>query len=100
MNGETLKHQGALAAALHQKKMDSFWHVKAIEALISLCKSNKKFTSEDIHAKAGSPEVPNAMGALFIWAASQGMIEHVDYAKSKRKSAHSRVIKVWRCANA
>lgn len=41
MTGKELRDKGALSAALHQKKLKSFWEVKALAALINLVKSKK-----------------------------------------------------------
>lgn len=98
MTGEILRDNGAFKAALNQRNIKSFWDVKATGAMIHFVNSVKKFTSEDIHERAGSPEIPNAMGALFLWASQNNLIKCVGFKKSSRKSAHARSLKVWQSA--
>ena len=96
-SGESLKQQGqsaALSAAY-------FWSDRADQWLESL-KDGETLASEDGTDKVGwrTDEVGmnknNAVGAKITAAAKAGLIEPVDYVKSKRPSSHGAVIRVWR----
>lgn len=92
MTGEQLKQEGiALVDGNNPTWMD-----RAV-AFIAAQPFGPQFTSDEIRASMGdSCPNPNCWGAAFHIAAKQGYIERVGYMKSGLKSAHSRVISVWR----
>lgn len=67
-----------------------------------LARGQHEITSDDVHALmvargVSEPTHPNAWGAAFRKAATQGLIEDTGRAvKSARPEAHSRRIPVWR----
>jgi hypothetical protein len=73
----------------------SEWRAKAEESLGLLIHLGNTFTADDVVRLAGPPPHPNMLGGLFITAARSKRIVSVGYTQGQRKSAHSRVQKLW-----
>jgi len=101
-SGEQLKEQGAEAAVLHADGVHLKWSDYAISLLEGFARGRAPFSSDDFrkHVAGVLPDPPclNAIGGLFIRASRSGILEHVGYVKSHRRSAHSRVVGLWRSA--
>lgn len=75
----------------------SHWRVAAEEAIRRLADTGREFTAEDVVDRIGPPPGHhNALGGAFIGASKRGEIHAVGYRQSTRRSAHARVIRVWR----
>lgn len=68
------------------------------QAIRTLAKSGREFSSDDVHEMVGHPLGCSSavMGSLILTAAKSGVIEHVGYRQSRRREAHGRVVKTWR----
>jgi len=80
-----------------ERNTPEWWKAEAARAIATLAAAGRDFTAEDVRAVAGDPPShPNAMGAAFLRAASEGAIIKVGYRSPVRKSSHASVIAVWR----
>jgi hypothetical protein len=67
------------------------------EAVWSLAREGREFTSEDVTAIVGMPpNHPNAVGALTRASAVRYGCEKVGRAKARRSNQHATEIAVWR----
>ena len=73
------------------------WKAKCDRAILMLAVKGERFTAEDVRLVAGDPpNHPNAMGARFLAAAKEGLIEKVGYGKPVRASRHANPVAIWR----
>lgn len=74
-----------------------FWQATARQAIKAMAQTRTSFCVDDLRADGLVPDPvnQNAWGAAFSAAANAGEIRHLGYRKSKRRSAHSRVVSVW-----
>lgn len=54
-----------------------------------------EFNADDLRAAVGSPERPNAMGAVFLWAVRQGLVRMVGMRQRRAANAHAQRIAVY-----
>lgn len=54
-----------------------------------------EFNADDLRAVVGSPERPNAMGAVFLWAVKRGLIRMVGLRQRRAANAHAQRIAVY-----
>lgn len=97
---ETLKDEGAARAGSSVAAWP--WRDHAMAALSDLADSGIAFTSDDLVARVGLPDRlerrnhNNAVGALFISAAKQGLIVKTGhYVKARRAASHARMLALW-----
>jgi hypothetical protein len=74
---------------------DPDWGHQALEAIRVLAREGSSFTADDVRAVAGSPKVPNVMGAVFAIARQQGLIRLVGSGRSGRGSRRRGRRGVW-----
>jgi hypothetical protein len=91
-----LRDKGVASA---EKNADPQWKEFAWNGVLSLAKTGKPFTSDDIWAYleglATTPE-PKALGAVFLRAAKRKLIKPTgEFWQSKRPQAHGRRLMVW-----
>jgi hypothetical protein len=98
-DGETLKQNGMAAALQSADKTIPRWTDHALVLLNEYARGKKQITSDGFRAECKGllPDPPslNSFGALFSRAAKAGIIEQVGFVKSRRPSAHSRVLGLW-----
>lgn len=100
--GQILKEDG-MAAALHSAdRALPRWTDQAMACLNEYARGQYRFTSDGFREKYKDvlPDPPsfNCFGALFNKAARDGVIVQVGYVKSRRASAHKRVVGLWQAA--
>ncbi len=54
------------------------------------------FAPDDLTLAVGVPPTPNLMGAVWLWANRQGLVEPVGFTQATRASAHGRRVLVYR----
>lgn len=100
--GEKLKESGAAAALRNADVSHMEWSDYALALLENFARGRETFSSDDFRKQVAGvlPDPPslNAFGGLFISASRGGIIQHVGYVKSRRRSAHSRVVGLWKLA--
>lgn len=82
-----------------QKVVDNSaeWQEYARAVLATLAVSGKTFSTDDFHnALKVQPHHPNAVGGVFRWARSHGLIERAGTKESERPSAHARLVWLYR----
>lgn len=85
------------------KRSVAMWIEEAKCALRLLIDSGKEFTADDVvDLVGGYPDGHhdrngrnNAMGAVFTWARTEGLIEAVGVAKSRQPHRRGGMIRVW-----
>jgi hypothetical protein len=96
--GIELRDEGMAMAEAAASDWKLAWRV-AIEELAASSSFDgrpRRFTSDDVRARAGEPDDhPNAIGSLFAHAAKQGLIEPVGVTKSRRAERHANRLVVW-----
>lgn len=75
-------------------KANQEWTIKASE-WISKLPAGTIFTSEDLVEEIGEPHSTGATGGLFQGAHRARIIIPAGYAGAKRKTSHSRVLRIW-----
>jgi hypothetical protein len=94
---EMMKNDGAASALASDRAWP--WREHAMAALLDLADSGRAFTSDDLIAQVGLPDMygrNNAVGALFISAAKQGLIVKTGhYVKARRAASHARMLALW-----
>lgn len=77
---------------------DEWWRNLARQGIRAWLETHETVSSDepDLRELIPEPTNPNCWGALFSAMANAGEIEFVAYRKSRRRSAHSRVVSVWR----
>ncbi len=87
-------------AALADEAAGASWRSTADAAIAQMADRGVPFTVDDLVDITGLPEArnPRAMGPRFSAAAHAGLIVQVGYTTSRRPSAHSAVVRVWRGA--
>ena len=94
LTGVGLRDAGTSSVSAHTP---DDWRSKCDRAISRLAAGRKPFTAEDVRALVGDPpNHPNAMGARFLAAAKEDLIEKVGYGKPARASRHSNPLAVWR----
>jgi hypothetical protein len=96
--GETARDDGA-AGALGAAW--AIWRLAAREQLEALAGAGREFCADDLVEAVGLPPVtgsPNAVGGTFIAAINAGLIVPVAYTRSRRRSRHAGVQRVYRGA--
>lgn len=89
--GEELRDEGAARVEENQEQDDDGeWREAAWTELIRLAVAGVEFNADDIRAEVGSPTRANAMGALFLRAVREGLIERVGERGMTRPIAHAR----------
>lgn len=94
-----LKEQGQKKVLDHSGE----WRERAIEMIVSLTKSCRVFTAEDLrmlaHGRLDEPHHCNAWGAIMTTACKRGLIVKTgEYVASSFPSSHGRMIAVWKAA--
>lgn len=89
-SGEELKERGIEQVRLNNED----WHAAAVHMVSVLVRQNGSVTSDDLQAVMPPPPGihPNIMGAVFAKAG----LTCTGYVKSKRPSAHGRMIRQWK----
>lgn len=85
-----------LSAALDDA--GKWWQDTARQAIRAVAETRSTFTIDDLREDGLVPDPVNpssAWGAAVSGAANAGEIKCVGYRRSRRKSAHSRIISVW-----
>ena len=80
------------AAALE----DTAWSEDAVATIIALSQAYGVIVADDLRKEMRPAPHPNAIGAAFSAARSQGFIEAAGYTTSNTPSRHHGVIRVWR----
>lgn len=97
--GESLKESGISAVLASADAANFNWTDYALSLLEYFAKSVREFSSDEFRAhfvnQLPEPVHCNAYGALFSVAAKRGIIKHIGYVKSKRTSAHARIVSLW-----
>jgi len=97
LTGEELKAAGQAAAA----DAVPTWFDQATASVARLARLGTEFTSEDVIAEVGLPNVEvgkdrnNAVGSLMTACAKRGMIHRVGRRKAKRRNSHSAEVGIW-----
>lgn len=96
-SGEELRDAGVSSV---NKNTPEEWKAACRLAIARLASTGETFTAEDVRKQIGDPpNHANAMGAQFIGAAKEGIIQKVGYAQPMRPSSHARCIASWRGTN-
>lgn len=94
---EQARQERDTGAGQAHNAVHSHWRVAAEEAIRRLADTGREFTVEDVTDRIGPPPGHhNAIGGAFIAASKRGEIQAVGYRQATRRSAHARVIRVWR----
>lgn len=75
------------------------WTDRAVDAIrVYALAIVGEFTSDEVRKFSSLPDAPNpnCWGAAFNAAAKLGIIEATGYRRSTLKSAHSRVVTIWK----
>lgn len=82
------------------------WGKAANEAMQTLIESGVEFTSDDLTDIVGHPDETHTangrnsvIGSLFRAASSQGTIQAVGIAKSRKPHRKGNIVRVWRGVN-
>ncbi len=76
---------------------DDMWRASALRAIATLAGRGTVFQAADVLALGvAEPAHPNFWGATFRAASQVGLIEHVGYAPSHRRTVQGSVVKTWR----
>lgn len=87
------KEQGQAATLTAQPE----WADKAWEAMLTLARTGKPFTADDLVAMVGMPEGSvNAIGAVFSRASKTNVINRIGHQAAERLASHLRMVGVWR----
>lgn len=82
---------------------DPYWWDAALDAVRHVAQSHQSFTTDEVwqylnvHRKDVATHEPRALGAVMKAASTYGWVVGTqEYSRSKRPSAHSRPVLVWR----
>jgi hypothetical protein len=70
------------------------WSYDALAYIESL-PTGAQVDADNVRRRCGSPNPPNAMGALFRAASHEGLIRVVDFANSTRPTRHGSLTRLW-----
>lgn len=100
--GEQLKLEGITAVLAAATAPHRPWRWHAELALNTLIAKGDPFTIEDLRKLVPTDITPhhhNAWGALISTAAQAGHIQRCGIAKTHRKRAHAREVKLWQATS-
>ena len=89
---EAVRSEGEQAALSFSRE----WADVAWDELVTLARSGRHFTADDLTAEIGSPPSAGAVGALFNQGRKTGLIEPIGVATSRRLSRHGGLQRMWR----
>lgn len=101
MDGSQLRDEGA-DQNLEARGGEDFATI-AREIIEELIEGGEMFTSDDVWAKMPAsiePSHSNILPSLFNSYSRRGLTVPVGYQKSKRKSRHAGVVRIWRSKRA
>jgi hypothetical protein len=76
---------------------DDDWRTRARDAIRLLAETLPTLTGDDLWRVVEKPAEPRASGAVFRWAASQGLIEPTaDFVPTTQATSHASPSRVWR----
>ena len=75
---------------------DLTWSEDAVATILALVNAHGVIVADDLRKEMRPAPHPNAFGAAFSAARSQGLIEAAGYTTSSTPSRHHGVIRVWR----
>lgn len=92
--GRRLRDEGAAKVT---DNTPNEWVLAADGVIASMASSGSEFTAEDVRAFCGDPpHHHNAMGARFLSAVKQGLIERIGFRNAARSQRHAAVIAVYK----
>lgn len=90
--GRRLRDEGVERVELAEGER---WKVAARAWVVRRAAMPGEFNADDLRAAVGSPERPNAMGAVFLWAVKQGLIRMTGLRQRRAANAHAQRIAVY-----
>jgi hypothetical protein len=98
------EHQIGFDAVAREQLLDQVlehasdpWRDMALRGIAKLAATGRDFQATDLIAiGVYEPDHPNRWGGVFYAASKAGLIEHVGYAPSGRRTVQGSAVKVWR----
>jgi hypothetical protein len=75
---------------------DSEWPADAVATIVGLSHAQEFFTADDLARDLRKPPHPNHVGAAFLAAKNQGLIEPVSYTTSNNSTRKHGALRTWR----